>query len=117
MIATSTRVNVEARSKPPAKQDSTVVFISKGAQAADGAMAAALAGEEISKSAARLLSAKVSRGKAREVVFDLYENHGVIVKVFLVGLGDAGQLSLEILRQSAGAAMRALVKHRIKHAT
>jgi leucyl aminopeptidase len=59
----------------------------------------------------------VARGRAREVVFDILEGKkNSFRRVIVAGLGKPEKLSAESIRQSAGAVMRALRKHRLRRA-
>jgi len=117
MIVTSTQTNISVVAKAPADWKTVVVFVTQGAKAADGASAAAAAGMDAATAAARLLSAGASKGKAREIVFDLLENQGNIRRVYVAGIGKDEKLTTENLRQSAAAVAKALARHQVNDAT
>src|SRR5262249_40333195 len=63
----------------------------------------------------RLLSAKVIRGKAKEIAFDLVDaGEGKHRRVYAVGVGPEEKVTAETIRQSAGVLAKALRKHRIR---
>ena len=117
MIPTSTNIKFDVKAKPPADESATVIFLTKQTKPGDGAKAARSAGEAAERAVERLIEAQVFQGKAREVCFDLYEQRGAVRRIFVVALGTAEKLSPEILRQSAGAAAKALAKHRQQNIT
>ena len=117
MIPTSTNVSIVVKTKPAADAEAVVVFVTQGSKAADGAGAAAAAGEKAAESAARLLNAGVARGKLREVHFDLLDDRGKITRVYVAGLGPAAKLTQEVIRQAAAAVAAALARHKVVRAT
>jgi leucyl aminopeptidase len=116
MIPTSTRTHISLAARPPKDAQATVVFLTEGSKPADGATAAAIAGEEASKSVARLLQAGAAKGKACEVVFDLIEEHKAVHRVYVLGLGKIEKFTTETLRHCAAAIAKALKKHDIRRA-
>jgi leucyl aminopeptidase len=114
MIPTSCETTINVATSTPRDWQALVVFVPQGSKAADGATAAAVAGESASRAAARLLDAGASRGKAKEVVFELVEERGHSHhRVYVVGIGPREKVTAETLRQCAAAAAKALAKHRM----
>src|SRR4029079_7798357 len=65
----------------------------------------------------RLIKARVMRGKASEVAFDLIDvdlDRGKARRIFLGGGGNPDKLDPEACRHAGGAIARALKKHRIR---
>ena len=119
MLPTSTNVTVDVKAKPPAGSDAVAVFVVEGSKDAGESGAALAEGER--RAVERLLSAGVSRGKAREVHFDLIEGPGQgkqkilgYRRVLVVGLGPAGKLGSEAVRQAAAALAKAAKKQRLR---
>ena len=112
MLPTSTDLTVQTKAKAPPGLDAVVVFITEGAKKIEAQTLSA----DDRAAATRLIKAGVVRGKAREVAFDLVESGKHFRRVYVVGLGSAGKLNAEALRQSAGAVMKAMKKHRITNA-
>ncbi len=110
MVPTNTDVTIDVRSKAPTAGDAVAVFVTEGAKAVD---ATALIAED-RKSAGKLLKAGVVSGKAGELAFDLVETGKRFRRVYVVGLGEAGKVTPEMLRRAAGKLTRALRKHEIK---
>src|SRR5215213_7452793 len=94
-IPTSTRVSVSAAPAVPGGADAVAVLIaekSKGLE--DGVLASAER-----KTAERLMSAGVARGKAREVAAELVHGTGRSSRhVMVVGIGRAEKVSGETIR-------------------
>jgi len=114
MIVTIAPVEISVTDRLPGKAPAVVVFVAQNVSSAPPA--ARRAGKEIAASVDRLLSAGVARGKAKEIVFDLVGKGRSARRVFVAGLGKADKISTETIRQSAGAALRALRKQRIGRA-
>ncbi|QOV89799.1 leucyl aminopeptidase family protein [Humisphaera borealis] len=95
------------------------VFLLDGAKgpAADEA----LLGDVTKKAIARLILSGVSRGKARDIHFDLIDEtsrkNPEFRRVYVAGLGPVKKVSAEGIRQSAGAIARAAKKHRVADMT
>jgi len=95
------------------------VFLLEGAQ---GPSADERQLSDISKKAlARLIRSGVSRGKARDVHFDLIDDtprrKPEFRRVYAVGLGPVKRVSAEAIRRAAGALARAIRKHRLDEVT
>jgi leucyl aminopeptidase len=114
MIITSSDVEITAVDRVPTKWGAVVVFVAQGESGPPAA--AKRAGKEIAQSVERLLSAGAARGKAKEITFDIIGEGKSARRVFVAGLGTADKTSAETIRQSAGAVLRALRKHRINRA-
>src|SRR5437762_593716 len=107
MLPTSTNVRIEVKTKVPAESQAIVVFAAEGGKVS-GDTTLVLRSAEF-ESAQRMLKMQVVRGKAREVDFDLLESPpGVVRRVFVAGLGPAEKMTTEVVRQAAGAALRAV---------
>ena len=138
MLPSSTNVSIdlaEAGAKSPAAKSAAAVavFVTEGST--DAGEAGALLGEPERAGVARLLAAGVSRGKAREVHFDLIDapaqptqgksegkSQGkqkgpAYRRVLVAGLGPAEKVTNEVLRQAAGAVAKAARKQRVKDVT
>jgi leucyl aminopeptidase len=114
MIATSADVEISMAPRVPPNVPSVVVFISEDEKSAPAT--AKRAGAEIAASVNRLLGAGAATGKHREIVFDLIGEGKKARRVYVAGLGKPADITPEIIRQSAGAVLRALRKHRIERA-
>jgi leucyl aminopeptidase len=115
MLPTSTNVSVETQSRLPRDADAIVVFISEGGRVCGDAPH--LLDDVVMESVKRLIEARVMRGKAKEVVFDLIDvdvSRGKARRVFLVGVGKHDKLDSEAVRHAAGAIARAVRKHRMR---
>src|SRR4051812_24655510 len=114
MIPTSTNIAVDVKNKLSPDTEAVVVFIAeKGVICGD---APHLIDDEMMNSVKKLIEAKVARGKAKEVMFDLLDAdvaRGRARRVFLAGVGKATKLDPESVRQAAGAIAKAVKKHRI----
>lgn len=114
MIPTSTNVSVELVTKLAPKSEAIIVFIADGGVICGDAPH--LLEPAILDAVERLLKAGVSKGKSREVVFDLIDTgaaKGKTRRVYLAGVGKSDKLDPEAVRQAAGAVARAVKKHRI----
>src|SRR4051812_37026393 len=115
MIPTSTNIAVDVKNKLSPDTEAVVVFIAeKGVICGD---APHLIDDEMMNSVKKLIEAKVARGKAKEVMFDLLDAdvaRGKARRVFLAGVGKANKLDPESVRQAAGAIAKAVRKHRIR---
>src|SRR5437667_7786907 len=110
MLPTSTDVTISLRPKVSANLGGVVACVTQGATDAGVNVLA----EEDKRAIARLLSAGVIRGKAKEIAFDLIDTgRGRHRRVYAVGLGPAEKVSAEMVRQAAGQLAKALRKHRI----
>src|SRR5436190_20245962 len=110
MLPTSSDVTFQVKPKIPAAPrgvDAVVAFVTQGARDAGVNVLA----EQDKRAVARLLAAKVVRGKAKEIGFDLVDAGGRRAgtrRVYVVGLGPAEKVNAETIRQSAGALAKAL---------
>ena len=113
MLPTSTDVTVQLKSDPPADADAVVVFATEDAKPADVAEGL---DAEIRRAVERLLEARIVRGKAKELAFDLIESSGKAKprRVFVAGLGKREKVTAETVRQTAGAIAKAAKKHRLR---
>jgi leucyl aminopeptidase len=114
MIVTSSAAEISVADRPPANSLAVVVFLAQGDSSAPSA--AKRAGKEIAQSVDRLLAAEVADGKAKEISFDILGDDPRARRVFVAGLGKPDKITTEIIRQSAGALLRALRKHKIDRA-
>ena len=92
MLPTGPKVSIEIQSKLTARAEAVAVFIPEGS--VDVGESAGLLAEDERNAVARLLRAGVSRGRAREVHFDLIESASAgrtrghaFRRVLVVGLG------------------------------
>jgi leucyl aminopeptidase len=108
MIPTSTDVKIVAGAAA-GKFDAAAVFV-LSEKKFDPSWANGL-GKEVAAEAAELVSAKVARGKASEVSFALLKSGKPARRVYVVGLGKSKEVTLETLRQAAGALAKTLVRH------
>src|SRR5688572_20442355 len=114
MIPTSTTASVDIGKSVPNSADGVAVFVTEKSKSL-GDAAKAL-GEPERRAAEQLLGAGAVRGKAREVVADLVEvGKGRRRRVLIVGLGAADKVTAESMRESAGALMKWVRRHRLKH--
>jgi leucyl aminopeptidase len=113
MLPTSTDVTVQLKSDPPADADAVVVFAPEDAKPADVAEGL---DAETRRAVERLLEARIVRGKAKELAFDLIESSGKAKprRVFVAGLGKSEKVTAETVRQAAGAIAKAAKKHRLR---
>jgi leucyl aminopeptidase len=118
MIPTSTDVTVEVKGRLAVGMEAVAVFVPEGAK--DAGDAGKLLAEDERQAVARLLASGVSRGKAREIHFDLIHFPSTekpstddFRRVLVAGLGDRKKITTETLRQSAGALARAGRKLRL----
>ncbi len=112
MVPTSTNVMLYVRTKVPANTQAIVLFATDDGKI--NAPAKSLLSDAMVAAAERLLKAKVARGSAKEVVFDILETAGELQRVYVIGLGSAERLTVDVVRAAAASACRALVKHRIR---
>ncbi len=108
MIPTSSTISFAVKNSLPRDVAAVVVFVTSGAKS----VAADFLSPAERRGADRLLAAGVVRGKAREIAFDLVDGKSPR-RIYLVGLGEAKELTTEIVRQAAGGVAKALRKHRI----
>ena len=117
MIPTSTDVSIEIKNRPVSGMEVTAVFVPEGAS--DAGAAAALLAENDRQAVARLLASGVSRGKSKEIHFDLIHEPGKGTspggyrRVIVAGLGKPEKVTTESIRQAAGALAKACRKHRL----
>jgi leucyl aminopeptidase len=111
MIPTSTDVTVSVVAKAPADAQAIVVFVTQEDSSAPKGLEA-----QVAAAVNRLLKSGVVRGKAKEITFDVPGDDRSNRRVFVAGLGKREKISAEIIRQSAGALLRALRKHRMNRA-
>jgi leucyl aminopeptidase len=119
MVPTSTDVIIEVKGRLAVGMEAVAVFVPEGATDVPAAAAALLAEDE-RQAVRRLLSSGVSRGKAREIHFDLIDTLGTekpatkeYRRVLVAGLGKPERVNTEFLRQAAGSLARACRKHRV----
>jgi leucyl aminopeptidase len=119
MIPTSTDVMIETKARLAVGIEAVAVFVGEGAS--DAGAAARFLAEDERQAVRRLLASGVSRGKAREIHFDLIHEPGRekpsthdFRRVLVAGLGKADKVNLDSIRQAAGALARACRKLRIK---
>src|SRR5690242_8917301 len=112
MLPTNTDVEIAVKSKVPSDADAVVAFITQDAKDAGVNVLA----DEEHRAIERLISAKVVRGKGKEIAFDLIDGggRGKHRRVYAVGLGAGDKVTAEIIRQSAGVLAKALRKHRMR---
>lgn len=119
MVPTGPSLAFKVATKLATQPACLTVFLLEGAKgpAADEA----LLGDVTKKAVARLILSGVSRGKARDVHFDLIDEtprkKPEFRRVYVVGLGAERKLSTEVLRQAAGSLMKAAKKHRVAEMT
>jgi leucyl aminopeptidase len=112
MIPTSTNVAVELRSAVPNQAQAVAVFVAESGEVCGDAPR--LLDDAAIAAVQRLIKARVARGKAKEVVFDLLDQpRGRTRRIYAVGVGKAAKLNPETVRQAAGALAKAARKHRI----
>src|SRR5688500_20387177 len=119
MLHTGTNVSIEVKPKLAVGVEAVAVFVTEGSRDAGEAASALLADDE-RMAVTRLLRAGVSRGKAREVHFDLLDSPARGGKpqtthyrrLLVVGLGPAQRVTNETVRQAAGAMAEAAQKAR-----
>jgi len=109
MIETNAPVEISVVDRIAAGAPAIVAFIAEGETKSPS--------PEIAQSVQRLTSAGAATGKAKEIVFDLLGEGKTARRVYLAGLGKADKVTAETLRQSSGAVLRALRKHKIPKAT
>lgn len=119
VIPTSTDVSIETKPRLAVAMEAVAVFVGEGAS--DAGPAGDLLAEDERQAVRRLLASGVSRGKAREIHFDLIDQPGRekpatndFRRVLVAGLGKPPKVNAESIRQAAGALARACRKHRLK---
>ena len=118
MIPTSTNVTINLKHRLAVGMEAMAVMVLEGAT--DAGQAGSLLAEDERQAVARLLSSGVSRGKSREVHFDLIHepspekpSTNEFRRVWVAGLGTAEKVNVESIRQAAGALAKACRKHRL----
>jgi leucyl aminopeptidase len=119
MVPTSTDVAIEVKGKLAVAMEAVAVFVAEGAKEAPAPTERFLAEDE-RQAIRRLLASGVSRGKSREIHFDLIDTLGTekpatkdYRRVLVAGLGKADRVNTESLRQAAGTLAKACRKHRV----
>src|SRR4051812_6185290 len=116
MPALNTPATVDVKTKMPSGTDAVAVFIAEGNKDAGEAGNRLTDGER--GAVDRLISAGVSRGKAKELQFDLIDGAGRkssgARRVVVVGIGPAEKVTNESIRQAAGLLAKAARKQRLK---
>jgi leucyl aminopeptidase len=107
MIVTNAPVEISVSDRVAVNVGAMVVFLVEGESAVKGA------GKEAEAAVDRLFAAGAATGKAKEIVFDLVGEGKKARRVYVAGLGKAEKISAEAIRQSAGAVLRALRKHKM----
>src|SRR5580704_4422236 len=110
MIVTNAPVEISVTDRVPANAGAVVVFVVQGESSANGG------DKEVAAAVDRLLSAGAATGKGKEIVFDLVGKGSGVRRVYVAGLGKREKFTAEIVRQSSGAVLRALRKHKISRA-
>lgn len=118
MIPTSTDVVIEVKTRPSTALATVAVMVNEGAT--DAGAVATLLGQDERAAVARLLASGVSRGKGREIHFDLIPHQGVARasaahyrRVWVVGLGKLEMANVDSIRQASATLARACRKHRL----
>lgn len=114
MIVTNAPVEISVSDRVAGNVGAIVVFILQGESSVPGA--AKRVGKEVAESVDRLLAAGAIKGKAKEIAFDLVGQGKRARRVYVAGLGKGEKINAETIRQSAGAVLRALRKHKIARA-
>jgi leucyl aminopeptidase len=115
MLSTSSDVTFAVEPKTPSSADAVAVFVTQGAKDAGVPQLS----EVDQRAAARLLSAGVVSGKAKELAFDLVDadgdkkGRGKHRRVYVIGLGPAEKVTTETIRQASGHLAKALRKHKL----
>ena len=119
MIPTNTDVSIDLKPRLAVGMEAVAVMVPEGAT--DAGEAGALLAEDERQAVARLLSSGVSRGKAREAYFDLIDEPSLkkpstnkFRRVWVAGLGKTEKVSVESIRQAAGALAKACRNHRLQ---
>jgi leucyl aminopeptidase len=124
MLPTSTNVTVDVKAKATARGDAVAVFVTEGST--DAGESGAMLSDAERQAVARLLAAGVSRGKAREVHFDILDGQAGRARpagrastagyrrVLVAGIGPADKVSNEAVRQAAGALAKACRRQRLR---
>src|SRR3954447_20008821 len=110
MLPTSTNATVDVRARAAARGDAVAVFVTEGST--DAGEPASMLSDAEQRAVARLLAAGVSRGKPREVHFDILDGQAGggagarpagraagYRRVLVAGLGPVDKLSNEAVRQ------------------
>jgi leucyl aminopeptidase len=118
MIPTSTDVAIEVKGRLAVGVEAVGVLVAEGAR--DAGPAGELLADDERQAVARLLASGVSRGRPREVHFDLIHEPSTekpstddFRRVWVAGLGNPEKVNLESIRQAAGALAKACRKHRV----
>src|SRR5688572_1823880 len=112
MLPTSTNASVQIKDSVPASAEAIVVFAAEGGGAA--AAKSPLLSPDERRAVERLFSSGVAKAKSRETATELVERApGKFRRVVVVGLGKSEKITPETVRQSAGAAYRALRRQRL----
>jgi leucyl aminopeptidase len=118
MIPTSTDVSIELKSRLAVGMEAVAVLVAEGDL--DAGDAGEVLDEDERQAVARLLSSGVSRGRSREVHFDLIHEPSTekpstddFRRVWVAGLGKPEKVTTESIRQAAGALAKACRKHRL----
>src|SRR5207248_385754 len=113
-----TDVAIEVKGRLAVGMQAVAVFVSEGAK--DAGEPDTLLAEDERQAVARLLASGVSRGKAREIHFDLIHEPSTekpstddFRRVLVAGLGKEDKVNVESIRQAAGALARACRKLRL----
>src|SRR4051812_39867605 len=96
MIPTSSSIEIAVGGSLPRDVGAVAVFLTSG-----GKIDSSLLRDDFRRGAARLVAARVVRGKAREIAFDLVGEGKSAKRVYVVGLGDPKKVDGETIRQSA----------------
>lgn len=110
MIPTSTNVSVDVASQVNAKAQALAVFITEDGKPSGDAQR--LLDAATMKCVHRLVRAGVTRGKPKQIVFDLIDMPRGTRRIYVIGLGKKAEA--EAIRQAAGALAKAVQKHRIE---
>jgi leucyl aminopeptidase len=118
MVPISTNVSIEIRDRLRVGVEASAVFITQGSR--DGGESVKLLADDEQAAVMRMLRSGISRGKAREVHFDLIDEPSRSKpqttdyrRVLLAGLGKPEKLTTEVVRQAAGALARSVRKLRL----
>ncbi len=115
MLPTSTRVTLDVDTKLSKSTKAVVVFVTKDGKFS-GDTSLVLGSTEF-ETAQRMVRLGIVRGKAREVDFDLLESpKGTVRRIYVAGLGPSEKLTAEVVRESVGAVLKTLRKHRVEQA-
>src|SRR4051794_41557560 len=124
MLPTSTNATVDVKAKAAARGDAVAVFVTEGST--DAGESGAMLSDAERQAVGRLRAAGVSRGKPREVHFDILDAQAdgsrsagrpakpPYRRVLVAGLGPSDKLSNEAVRQAAGALAKACRRQRLR---